>query len=107
VNVRRLQKPDKIFIDNPNMLYAWSSNPVKDGTIRETFVVNQLTAKHLVEFGKNRGDFKVDGKFTFEVGGEYKDFRQIKDVPDSYILADNLETVLGNKLPIWAVGFLY
>jgi len=107
VNVKRLQKPDKIFIDNPNMLYAWSSNPVKDGTIRETFVVNQLTAKHLVEFGKNRGDFKVDGKFTFEVGGEYKDFRQIKDVPDSYILADNLETVLGNKLPIWAVGFLY
>ncbi|MBR1878794.1 MAG: ATP-binding protein [Paludibacteraceae bacterium] len=107
VSVKRMQKPDKIYIDNPNMLYAWATTPVQIGTVRETIVVNQLTAKHDVEFGKKRGDFLVDRKYTIEVGGENKNFRQIKDIPNSYVLADNLETAIGNKLPIWSVGFLY
>ena len=107
VNVKRLQKPDKIYIDNPNMLYAWSTNPVKIGTVRETFVVNQLAAKHKVEFMKKQGDFFVDSKYTIEVGGEDKDFSQVANVPNSYILADNIETAIGHKLPIWAIGFLY
>ena len=107
MNVKRLQKPDKIYIDNPNMLYAWATNPVKIGTVRETFVVNQLAAKHKVEFMKKHGDFFVDSKYTIEVGGEDKDFSQVANVPDSYILADNIETAIGHKLPIWAIGFLY
>lgn len=107
VNVKRLQKPDKIYIDNPNMLYAWATTPVKIGNVRETFVVNQLTAKHNVEYSKTQGDFLVDRKFTIEVGGEDKDFRQIKGVSDSYVLADNIETAFGHKLPIWTIGFLY
>ena len=107
VNVKRLQKPDKIYIDNPNMLYAWATNPVKIGTVRETFVVNQLVAKHKVEFMKKQGDFFVDSKYTIEVGGEDKDFSQVANVPDSYILADNIETAIGHKLPIWSIGFLY
>ena len=107
VNVKRMQKPDKIYIDNPNMLYAWTTNPVKIGTVRETFVVNQLAAKHKVEFMKKQGDFLVDSKYTIEVGGEDKNFSQVANVPDSYILADNIETAIGHKLPIWAIGFLY
>ena len=107
VNVKRLQKPDKIYIDNPNMLYAWATTPVLIGTVRETFVVNQLAVKHNVEFGKQKGDFLIDRKYTIKVGGEDKDFRQIKDVPDSFVLADNMETAVGNKLPIWIVGFTY
>ena len=107
VNVKRLQKPDKIYVDNPNMLHAWTTTPVHIGTLRETFVANQLATKHNVEYGKKHGDFLVDRKYTIEVGGEDKDFRQIKDIPNSFVLADNLETALGHKLPIWAVGFLY
>lgn len=107
VNAKRMQKPDKIYIDNSNMLYAWATTPVRIGTARETFVVNQLSAKHQVEFGKKKGDFKIDGIYTIEVGGEDKDFRQIANLPNSYVLADNIETVIGHKLPIWVVGFLY
>lgn len=107
VNAKRMQKPDKIYVDNPNMLYAWATTPVRIGTARETFVANQLSAKHQVEFGKKQGDFKVDGTYTIEVGGEDKDFSQIANLPNSYVLADNMETAIGHKLPIWIVGFLY
>ena len=107
VNAKRMQKPDKIYIDNSNMLYAWATTPVRIGTARETFVVNQLSAKHQVEFGKKKGDFKIDGIYTIEVRGEDKDSRQIANLPNSYVLADNIETAIGHKMPIWVVGFLY
>ena len=105
-SVTKMQKPDKIFIHNPNMLLALGVNcPI--GTLRECFVVNQLRVNHQVEYGKSAGDFKVDGKITFEVGGEGKTFDQIADMPDSYVLADNMEFPIGKKLPIWLVGLTY
>ncbi|MCQ2313166.1 MAG: hypothetical protein MJZ84_06955 [Paludibacteraceae bacterium] len=106
-NVKKLQKPDKIFIADPNMLQALTNVPIKAGTIRETFAVNQLSTQHIVEYGRNKGDFLVDGKYTFEVGGEDKDYTQIANIPDSYILADNIEYASGHKLPLWMVGLLY
>ena len=74
---------------------------------RETFVVNQLSVGHEVEYGKKNGDFVIDRRYTFEVGGPDKTFKQIANVPDSYILADNLEYASGNKLPLWMVGLTY
>ena len=106
-SLKKLQKPDKIYLDNPNLLYALASHPVKIGTARETFVVNQLSCDHEIEYGKKTGDFRVNGKYTLEVGGEGKTYNQIADVPDSYILADGIETPYRCKLPIWVVGFLY
>ena len=101
-----MQKPDKIYIHNTNILYALSSQ-LNTGTIRECFVVNQLSTSHTIEYGKDHGDFKVDGKFTFEVGGKDKSFQQIADIPNSYILADNIDFPIGKKLPIWLVGLIY
>ena len=69
--------------------------------------VNQLSCDHEIEYGKKTGDFKVNGKYTLEVDGEGKTYNQIADVPDSYILADGIETPYRCKLPIWVVGFLY
>ena len=106
-NVKKMQKPDKIYLENSNMLYALAIVDVPIGTARETFVVNQLSYQHDVEYGKKQGDFRVDGKFTFEVGGADKDFSQIADLPNSYVLADNLDNVQGKKLPLWLVGMLY
>ena len=106
LSVTKMQKPDKVYIHNPNMLYTLSTEE-KIGTIRECFVVNQLSAKHTVEYGKTQGDFKIDGKITFEVGGKDKSFEQIADIPDSYVLADSMMFPIGKKLPLWIVGFLY
>ncbi|MGN0282114.1 MAG: ATP-binding protein [Prevotella sp.] len=105
-SVTRMQKPDKIFIHNTNMLHALSSNCIV-GTVRECFVVNQLSVCHTVEYGKTQGDFKVDGKITLEVGGSRKTFDQIADMPNSYVLADGIEYPVGKKLPIWIVGMIY
>lgn len=106
-SLKKMQKPDKIYLDNPNLLYALSEETVNIGTARETFVANQLSQSHLVEYGKETGDFKVDRKYTFEVGGHAKGYSQIANIPNSYILADDLETPVGNKLPLWSVGLLY
>ena len=101
-----MQKPDKIYIHNTNLLYALAEQ-CQIGTVRECFVVSQLSVNHLVEYGKTTGDFKIDGHITIEVGGEKKSFEQIADIPDSYIFADNMEYPIGKKLPIWLAGLTY
>ena len=105
-SVTKMQKPDKIYVHNPNMLCALSSN-LNVGTLRECFVVNQLSVGHTVEYSKTQGDFLIDGKITVEVGGQDKSFDQIADIPNSYILADSMEFPIGKKLPLWVVGLLY
>ena len=105
-SVGKLTRPDKIYLENANLLYALSSSEVNIGTARETFVVNQLKIKYDVEYGKQQGDFKVDGKYTFEVGGKDKTFSQIAGVRNSFVLSDDIETPLGRRLPIWSVGFI-
>lgn len=107
INVKKMQKPDKIYIENTNMLQALATHPTKEGTLRETFAINHLAFNHSVEYGKQQGDFVVDGKYTIEVGGQSKTKKQIAVVPNSYILADDIEYPWENKLPLWIIGFLY
>lgn len=76
------------------------------GVRRETFFYNQTRKDHEVCFS-GTGDFEVDGKYTFEVGGRGKGFGQVKDVPDSYVVNDDVEIGVGNKIPLWLFGFLY
>ena len=105
-NLKRMQKPDKIFMENCNLLHALSLTKVEAGTERETFFVNQLSYRHNIEYAK-KGDFLIDGKFTVEVGRQSKDGNQIAGVDNAFIAADNMEYALGNKIPLWLFGFLY
>lgn len=106
-NVKRLQKPDKIYLENTNMLHAFATTQVKEGTEREVFFINQLSSAHVVEYSKTSADFTIDHQYTIEVGGRAKDGKQIAGVADSYIAAADEEFVLGNKIPLWLFGFLY
>ena len=105
--VGKLTKPDKIYMENPNLLYTLTPTKVDIGTAREAFAINALSESHTVEYGKAQGDFKVDYKYTFEVGGRSKDFSQIAGLQDSYIFADDWDMPDGAKLPLWMLGFLY
>lgn len=104
--ITRLQKPDKIYLHNPNMFYALGYGE-KIGTIRECFLVNQLSVDHSVEYGKAQGDFVIDGEVTIEVGGPDKSFEQVAGLPNSYIFADRTELPIGKKLPLWMAGLVY
>ncbi|MBO4740686.1 MAG: ATP-binding protein, partial [Bacteroidales bacterium] len=104
--ITRLQKPDKLYLHNPNMFYALGCGD-KIGTIRECFLVNQLSVNHTVDYGKELGDFVIDGGITIEVGGPDKSFDQVADLPNSYIFADRIELPVGKKLPLWMAGLMY
>ena len=105
--IGKLSKPDKVYLENPNILYALAPTKADIGTLRETFAIGSLSESHNVEYGKAQGDFKVDEKYTFEIGGRSKDFSQIAGVKDSYIFADDWDMPDGAKLPLWMLGFLY
>ena len=104
-----LQKPDKILMDNSNLLHVLSPEVPEKGTVRETFFCNQLaSAGHMVEYGGMKtGDFRIDRKYIIEVGGRDKDFSQIKDSENGYIAADDIDSGIFRKIPLWAFGFLY
>jgi predicted AAA+ superfamily ATPase len=95
------------YLKNPNILYALAPTKTDIGTLRETFAISNLSESHNVEYGKAQDDFKVDGKYTFEIGGRSKDFSQIAGVKDSYVFADDWDMPDGAKLPLWMLGFLY
>ena len=105
-SLKNLSRPEKIFCANPNLMHALVSR-ADAGTIRETFFVNQLQAAGHQVVCAEQGDFTVDGRFRFEVGGRKKRFTQIKDIPDSFVAADDLESGFGNRIPLWLFGFLY
>ena len=105
--IGKLSKPDKVYLENPNILYALTPTKAEIGTLRETFAICSLSESHTVEYGKAQGDFKIDGKYTFEIGGRSKGFSQIAGVENSYIFADDWDMPDGAKLPLWMLGFLY
>ncbi len=102
--LKHISAPDKLYLDNTNMMHALSPN-APTGTIRETFFMNQLSQSHCVSL-PSKGDFKVNGKYLFEIGGRKKSFEQIKDETDSFLAIDSIETGNGNKIPLWLFGFL-
>jgi predicted AAA+ superfamily ATPase len=104
-NKKLLNKPDKIYLDNIN-LYNILCSEQNIGSLRESFFVSQLKVAHSVKYS-NIGDFKIDDNFIFEIGGKNKSFKQIKDVPNSFIVADDIEIGFGAKIPLWLFGFLY
>jgi len=99
-----LKKPEKIFLENTNFMYLFAEGKANIGSVRETFFFNQLGQNHRVTASK-WGDFMVDEKYTFEVGGSNKNYKQIKGVPNSYLAID-IENGTGNKVPLWLFGML-
>lgn len=104
-NKKLLNKPDKIYLDNIN-LYNILCSDKNSGTVRESFFISQLKELHDIKYS-NIGDFKVDDKYIFEVGGKNKGFKQIKDIPNSFVVADDIEIGFGSKIPLWIFGLLY
>jgi len=103
--ISSLSKPAKLYLNNTNLSYALCETP-EIGTIRETFIANQLQENHQISTTK-QGDFIVNNKYSFEVGGKNKGFKQIKDIENSFVVQDTDSTENEKKIPLWLFGFLY
>ena len=101
----QLTKPDKIYLQNTNLLYL-SQSAVNIGTLRETFFANQVSINHQLTLAQ-QGDFIIDNTYTIEVGGAHKNFNQINNIPNSYLVIDDLPQGIKNKIPLWLFGFMY
>ena len=100
-----ISKPEKLYLDNTNLFSIFCDTP-KIGTLRETFFASSVSYEHNINYPKS-GDFILDEKYTFEIGGKDKSFKQLKDTKDAYVVADDIEIGVDKKIPLWMFGFLY
>ena len=101
-----LTKPQKIYLGNPNLMFALCDEKPNYGTLRETFFFDQLSSRHLVS-ESHVSDFTIDKKYTFEIGGRTKNGSQIAGTTNGFVASDNLEYGYANHIPLWLFGFLY
>jgi predicted AAA+ superfamily ATPase len=104
--ISKLQKPLKVYLENSNLMYALTSSAANTGNIRETFFANQLGYGHKIMYS-DKGDFLINEKYVFEIGGKDKSRKQIEGIENSFIAADDIEYGFQNKIPLWLFGFLY
>ncbi|HUM46578.1 MAG TPA: hypothetical protein PLD84_06605 [Chitinophagales bacterium] len=101
-----MAKPERVYLQNPNLAAAITPLHPDTGTMRETFFFNQLSSMHTVK-AATEGDFIVDEKLTFEIGGRSKKPQQLRKTKNAFIVQDNTEYGFENKIPLWLFGFLY
>lgn len=103
--INSLGKPEKIFLNNPNLMYNLGNDTDK-GNVRETFFLNQVQHQYPV-FASKTVDFKVDGIYEFELGGRNKKQKQIKELQNAFLVKDDIEIGTEQNIPLWLFGFLY
>jgi predicted AAA+ superfamily ATPase len=102
---RAVRKPDKLYLANTNLLNALCLEREK-GTERETFFASATSYRYKLNY-IDKGDFLVDEKFIFEVGGRNKKLEQIKNLSNAYLAVDGIEVGSGRRIPLWLFGFTY
>jgi predicted AAA+ superfamily ATPase len=102
----KLQASEKVYLNNPNQIYALSAGFANKGNMRETFFISMFDIGYDIGLPAN-GDFMVDEKYCFEVGGRKKSFEQIKEIKNAYVASDDIELGVGQRIPLWLFGFLY
>ncbi len=101
-----LTKPEKLYLNNSNLMYALAQENTNIGNVRETFFVNQFKGLHEINLSTSV-DFIIDQTYTFEIGGTNKTKKQIDHLSNAYVAKDNIEIGFGNIVPVWLFGFMY
>ncbi|MBX9733260.1 MAG: AAA family ATPase [Chitinophagaceae bacterium] len=101
-----LQKPEKIYLQNTNLLFALGEKQTEIGNVRETFFHSQLSVLNNIHIPK-QGDFLIDQHYHFEVGGKNKSLKQIESMDNAWVVKDDIEYPTHHTIPLWMFGFLY
>jgi predicted AAA+ superfamily ATPase len=105
-SLNSMSKAEKVFLHNSNMMYTLADENANIGNIRETFFANQFSHFHEIT-APEYGDFLIDDKYTFEIGGKSKSRKQIIDIENAFVVKDDIEIGYKNDLPLWLFGFMY
>lgn len=115
--ISTLAKPDKLYLNNTNLIYALAPHAVNTGTLRETFFLNQLLhltyENHLLPPEirlPSTGDFLLKTRtedYLFEVGGRSKTLTQIGKSEHHYAVVDRPISDDPDRVPLWLFGLLY
>jgi len=101
-----LTKPEKLYLNNSNLMFALAKENTNVGNVRETFFLNQFKNLHEINLSTT-ADFLIDKTYTFEIGGKNKTKKQIATTEKAYVAKDSIEIGFGNIIPIWIFGFMY
>lgn len=104
--LKRMAKPEKIYLGNTNYAYAFSDVEPNIGSVRDTFFYSMLRTTNRVGYS-SKIDFVVDGIYNFEIGGKDKGQKQVADLKNAFVVKDNIEIGTGNQIPLWMFGLLY
>ena len=105
-SLNSMSKPEKVFLHNSNMMYTLADENANIGNIRETFFANQFSHFHEMSAPKS-GDFLIDDRYTFEIGGKNKTKKQIANIENAFVVKDDIEIGYKNEIPLWLFGFMY
>ena len=106
ISISTLQKPEKVYLRNTNLAYALAPDNINIGSMRETFFISQVQPKGMLSIPQN-GDFSFEDRYIFEIGGQRKGKKQVNKLKNAYIVCDEIERGIGNKIPLWLFGLLY
>ncbi|NGM65112.1 ATP-binding protein [Sphingobacterium sp. SGR-19] len=101
-----LTKPEKLYLNNSNLMYALAKDNTNIGNVRETFFLNQFNGLHEINLSET-ADFVIDKSYTFEIGGKNKTKKQIISTENAFVAKDGIEIGFGNIIPVWLFGFMY
>lgn len=98
----QLQKPDRVYMQNTNLLHVIAPENINNRNLRTTFFCNQVGYEHKITSSQLL-DFKVSDKYEFKIGGKYTQ----AEGENKFAAADMIEIGEGNVIPLWLFGFLY
>ena len=101
-----LTKPEKLYLNNSNLMYALAKENTNTGNVRETFFLNQFKGLYEINLSET-ADFVIAKTYTFEIGEKNKTKKQIASTENAYIAKDGIEIGFGNIIPVWIFGFMY
>ena len=96
-------KPQKVYLQNTNLIYSNPHRQVSQQVVAETFFYNAMHARHKINASSRNAMFLVDGKYYFDVLE-----REPNKLPIRLTAVGGCENTNNTHLiPLWLFGFLY
>ncbi len=106
-----LRKTKKIYFEMQNFMQIFFDSINVDSYIwvlRESFIASILQKKWKIFYpSKWDIEFILDNRnYIFEIWWKNKTLKQIKNLENAFVIADNIEIWTDKKIPIWLFGFI-